>query len=110
MEQRIIEALNVRFHKIYKVSEGTHENKSSIYVEQLSNSNIFLGGFNSNNGVTYESFPKRVNLPMVELKKFDRTQVFTRVKKIEKYFELHNIMVDNQIIHITTLNFEIKPY
>jgi hypothetical protein len=32
------------------------------------------------------------------------------VNQIEKYFELHNIMDDKKMIHITTLNFEIKPY
>jgi hypothetical protein len=32
------------------------------------------------------------------------------VTQIEQYFELHNIMDDKKTIHITTLNFEIKPY
>jgi hypothetical protein len=32
------------------------------------------------------------------------------VNQIEKYFELHNIMDDKKMIHITTLSFEIKPY
>jgi hypothetical protein len=32
------------------------------------------------------------------------------VNQIEKYFELHNIMDDKKMIHIETLNFEIKPY
>jgi hypothetical protein len=36
--------------------------------------------------------------------------VFTWVHQIEKYFELHNIMDDKKRIHITTFNFEIKPY
>jgi hypothetical protein len=70
----------------------------------------FLGGFNSNNGVTYGWSPKGVNLPKVKLRKFDGTRVFTWVNQIEQYFVLHNIMDDKQMIHITTLNFEIKPY
>jgi hypothetical protein len=32
------------------------------------------------------------------------------VNQIEKYFELHNIMDDKKMIHITTLNFDIEPY
>jgi hypothetical protein len=53
MEQKIMEALNWRFPKIDKVSKGTHENKCSIQIEQLSNNKNFPRGFNSNNGVTY---------------------------------------------------------
>jgi hypothetical protein len=33
LEHKIIEALNGRFPKIDKVSEGTHENKGSIQFE-----------------------------------------------------------------------------
>jgi hypothetical protein len=32
------------------------------------------------------------------------------MNQIDLYFELQNIMDDKQRIHITTLNFEIKPY
>jgi hypothetical protein len=60
-----MEALKGRFPKIDKVSEGTHENKGSIHVEQLSNNKNFLGEFNSNNRFTYRWSPKGVNLPKV---------------------------------------------
>jgi hypothetical protein len=53
---------------------------------------------------------KRSEPPNIELRKFDGTKVFTWVNQIEKYFELHNIMDDKQMIHIATLNIEIKPY
>jgi hypothetical protein len=76
MEQKIIESLNGRLPKIDKVFEGTHENKGSIQVEKLSNDKTFPGGFNSNSGVTYRWFPKGVNFPKVELKKFDGTNIF----------------------------------
>jgi hypothetical protein len=48
------------------VSKGTHENKGSIHVEQISNNKNFPGGFNSDSGVTSGWFPKGVNLPKVE--------------------------------------------
>jgi hypothetical protein len=73
MEQNIMEALIERLPKIDQVSEGTHANKDSVQVEQLSNNKNFLGGFNYNNGVTYGGSPKGVNLPKVELRKFDGT-------------------------------------
>jgi hypothetical protein len=44
------------------------------------------------------------------IQKFEGTKVFTWVKPIEQYFELHNIMDDKKKIHIENLNFEIKPY
>jgi hypothetical protein len=94
LEQKILEALYGRLPKIDKGSKGTHENKGSVQVEQLSNNKNFPRGFNSNNGVTYGWSPKGVNLPKVELRKFDGTKVFTWVNQIEKYFELHNIMDD----------------
>jgi hypothetical protein len=110
MEQKILETLNGRLPEIDKVYEGSQENKGSIHVEQLSNNNNFPGGFNSNSGITYGWSPKGVNLPKVELRKFDGEEVFTWVNQIERYFELHNIMDSNQRIHIATLNFEIKLY
>jgi hypothetical protein len=61
------------------VSKGSLENKGSIQVEQLPINKIFRRGFNSNNGVTYGWSPKGVNLPKVELKKFDGTHFFTWV-------------------------------
>ena len=86
-----------------------HENKGSIKVEQLVHNKQFSSGFNSNSRVNYGGGPK-FNLPKIELKKFDGRKVFTWVNQIEQYFELHNIMDDKKIIHIKTLNFEIKPY
>jgi hypothetical protein len=59
------------------VSEGTHENKGSVQTKQFSNNKNFLGGFNSNNGVSYGWSPKGVNLLKVELTNFDGTEVFT---------------------------------
>ena len=44
IEKNILEALNGRFPKINKVSEGTHENKGGIQVEQISNNKNFPGG------------------------------------------------------------------
>jgi DNA anti-recombination protein RmuC len=75
MEQKILEALYGRLSKIDKGSEGTHENNDSVQVEQLSNNKTFPGGFNPNNGVTYGWSPKGVNLPKVELRKFDGTSL-----------------------------------
>jgi hypothetical protein len=72
LEQKIIKYLNGRLPKIYKVFEGIFENKDNIQVEQLSNNKNFLGGFNSNNRITYGWFPKGVILPKVKLKKFHR--------------------------------------
>jgi hypothetical protein len=46
MEHKFMDALIGRLLKIDKVSEGTHKNKGSVQVQQLSNNN-------SNNGVTY---------------------------------------------------------
>jgi hypothetical protein len=77
MENYILEALNGRIPKIYKVCERNHENKGSVQVEKLSNSKNFLGGGNSNNGFTYGWFPKGVSLPKIELRKFDGTYIFT---------------------------------
>jgi hypothetical protein len=110
MEQKIMEDLNGRFPKTDKVPKGTHENKNSIQVEQLPNNKNFSGGFNSNNGVTYGWSPKGVNLPKVELINFDGAKIFTWVNQIEEYHELHNIINYKKMIHIATLNFEIKSY
>ena len=109
VENNVLESLNGRISKIDKVCEWNHENKGSIQVEQISNNNNFIGVFNSNGVVTYGCYPKGVNPPKFELRKFYGINVFTWMNQIEKYFQLHNIMYDNKMIHIATLNFEIKP-
>ena len=110
LKNSILQTLDGMLPKSDIVTKVTHENKGSIHVEQLSNNNNFPGGFNSNSGITYGWSPKGVNLPKVELRKFDGTWVFTWVNQIEKYFELHNIMDYKKMIHIETLKFGIKPY
>jgi hypothetical protein len=66
----ILQTLDGRLAKSDIVSVGTHKNKGSIQFEQLPDIKNFLGGSNSNSGVTYGWFPKGVILPKVELKKF----------------------------------------
>jgi hypothetical protein len=75
------------------VTEGTHENKGSIQVEQPSINKYIPGGFNSNIGANHGWVPKGIHFSKVELRKFDGTNVFTWVNQIEQYFELHNIMM-----------------
>jgi hypothetical protein len=76
MEQNIMESLIGKLPKIYKVFEGTHENKCSIQVEQHIDNKQFSSGFRSNSGVNYGRGPK-FNFLNIELNKFDGTEVFT---------------------------------
>jgi hypothetical protein len=102
----IFHALDERLPKGDIKMQGTHENKGGIKVEQPADNNQFSSGFNSNSRVNNGGGPK-FNFP---LNKFDGKEVFIWVNQIEKYFELDNIMDDKKMIHIATLNFEIKPY
>jgi hypothetical protein len=105
----LFHALDERLFKGDIKMQGTHENKGNILVEQLVDNKQFSSGYNSNSGVSYDGGFK-FNFPKFELKKFDGSKVFIWVNQIKQYFELHNIMNDKKMIHITTLNFEIKPY
>jgi len=105
LSSMIFHALDERIPKRDIKMKGTCENKGSIHVEQTKNNKQFPSGFNSNIGVNYSGGPK-LNFPNIELKKFDGAEVFT----YKKYFEVHNIMDNKKMIHIKTLNFEIKPY
>jgi hypothetical protein len=110
MSSLIFQDLDEIFLKGYIKMEGTHENKGSTHVEQTVNNKPFSTNESKyNSGVNYGGGPK-FNFPKIELKKFNGTKVFTLVNQIEQYFELHNIMDDKKMIHIATLNFEIKPY
>jgi TolA-binding protein len=108
MASLIFQAIDEIFPKGDIKMEWMHENKGSTHIEKTSNNNPFSES-NSNSGVNFGGDPK-FNFPKIELKKFDGTKVFTWVNQIEKYFELHNIMDDKRMIHVATLNFEIKPY
>jgi hypothetical protein len=110
LQNFILQTLDGRIPKIETITKETHENKGSIHIEQPTNNNKFLGGFNSSSVVNYGWVSKGDKFPKVELKKFDGTQVFTCVNQIEKYFEFHNIIDDKERIYLATLYFEIKPY
>jgi hypothetical protein len=106
----ICQALDERLPKGDIKTQGNHENKGSIHVEQTANNKSFSNSeSNSNSGANYGGGPKFYFLK-IELKKFDGTKFFTWVSQIEQYFELHNITDDKKRIHIETLKFEIKPY
>jgi hypothetical protein len=85
-EAMLIHALDERLSKSYNVTQGTHEKGESTQVEQTSINKHILKRFDSNIGVNHALVAKGIHFPKNELRKFDGTNVFTWVNKIEECF------------------------
>ena len=72
MSSMIFHAQDERLSKGNVKMQGTQENKGSIMVEQIVNSNKFSSGFISNSRFNYSGGPK-FNFPNIELNNFDDT-------------------------------------
>ena len=54
-----------------KVGQGTHDERNSSHFEKPSFSKSTLGGFDSNTGSNQGWFPRGIQLPKIDMRKFD---------------------------------------
>ena len=54
-----------------KVGQGTHDEKNSSHIEKQSFSKSTPGGFDSNTGSNQGWFPRGIQLPKIDMRKFD---------------------------------------
>ena len=72
-----------------KVGQGTHDEKNSSHIEKQSFSKSTPGGFDSNTGSNQGWFPRGIQLPKIDMGKFDGKDPITWIFQIEQFFDLH---------------------
>ena len=71
------------------VVQGTHDDRNSSHCEKPSFSKHTLGGFDSNTGSNQGWFPRGIQLPKIDMIKFDGKDPITWIFQMEHFFDLH---------------------
>ena len=66
-----------------KVGQGTHDERNSSHFEKPSFSKSTPGGFNSNTGSNQGWFPRGIQLPKIDMRKFDGKDPITWIFQME---------------------------
>ena len=74
-----------------KVGQGTHDERNSSHIEKQSFSKSTPGGFDSNTGSNQGWFPRGIQLPKIDMRKFDRKYPITWIFQMEQFFDLHQV-------------------
>ena len=72
-----------------KVGQGTHDERNSSHFEKPSFSKSIPGGFDSNTGSNQGWFPRGIQIPKIDKRKFDGKDHITWIFQIEQFFDLH---------------------
>jgi hypothetical protein len=73
------------------VGQGTQDDRNSSHFDQPSFSKHTLGGFNSNAGSNHGWFPRGIQPPKIDMRKFDDKDPITWIFQIEHLFDLHQV-------------------
>ena len=90
----IVKLLQLQDENIPKedeVVQGTHEDKNSSHVELPSMNKYDLRGFDSNIGSNQGWCTKIVQLPKIDMRKFDAKDPITWIFQMEKFFNIHQV-------------------
>ena len=73
------------------VVQGTHDERNSSYFVKPSFSKSTPGGFDSNTGSNQGWFPRGIQLPKIDMTKFDGKYPITWIFQMEQFFDLHQV-------------------
>ena len=102
---RIVKLLQLQGEKIPKEEEldqDTHEEKNSAHVKIPSMNKHDLRGFDSNMGSNQGWSTRGLQLPKINMRKFDRKDPITWIFHMEQFFDIHQVP-NLQKVTITSL-------
>ena len=73
------------------LSQGTQEDKDSVHVEQPSINKNIPSGIDSNNGSNKGWSPRGIQLPKIDMRKFDGKDPITWIFQMEQLFDIHQV-------------------
>ena len=91
---RIVKLLQLQGEKIPKeeeVEQATHEEKKNAHVELPSMKKRDLRGFDSNMGSNQGWSTRGLQLPKIDMSKFDGKDPITWIFQMEQLFDLHQV-------------------
>ena len=91
------------------VVQGTHDYRNSSHCEQPSFSKHTPGGFDSNTRINQGWFPRGIQLPKIDMRKFYRKYHITWIFQMEQLFDLHQVP-DLQKVTIASLYLEHEQF
>ena len=89
--------------------QGTHEDKNSAHVELPSMNEHDLKGFDSNMGSNQGWYTRGLQLPKIDMKKFDGKDSITWIFQMEKFFDTHQVP-NLQKVAIASLYLEPQQF
>ena len=91
------------------VGQGTHDERNSSHFEKPSFSKSTPGGFDSNTESTQGWFPMGIQLPKIDMRKFDGKDPITWIFQMEQFFDLHQVP-NLQKVTIASLYLEPEKF
>jgi hypothetical protein len=110
--ERIVNLIQHREEKIPNddnVGQGTHDERNSSHFEKPSFGKSNPRGFDSNTGSNQGWFPRGIQLPKIEMRKFDGKDPITWIFQMEHFFDLHQVP-NLQKVTIASLYLEPKQF
>ena len=91
------------------VGQGTHDDRNSSHFEKPSFSKHTPRGFDSKIGSTQGWFPRGIQLPSINMRKFDGKDPITWILQMEQFFDLHQVP-NLQKVTIASLYLEPEQF
>ena len=87
----LIQHIEEKHHNGDNVAQGTQDDRNSSHFEQPSFSKHTPGGFDSNTRSNQGWFPRGIQLPKIDMRKFDGKDPITWIFQMEQFFDLHQV-------------------
>ena len=84
----LIQHIEEKIPNADNVGQGTHDDRNSSHFEKPSFSKHTLGGFDSNTGINQGWFSRGIQLPKIDMRKFDGKNPITWIFQTEQFFDL----------------------
>jgi hypothetical protein len=91
------------------VGQGTHDDRNSSHFEKPSFSKHTLGGFNSNTRINQGWFPRGIQLPNMDMRKFYGNEPIMWIFQMEQFFDLQQVP-NLEKVTIASLYLELEQF
>ena len=91
------------------VGQSTHDERNSSHFEKPSFSKSTPGGFDSNIGSNHGWLPRGIQLPKIDMRKFDGKDPITWIFQMKQFFDLHQVP-NLQKVPIASLYLEPEQF
>ena len=88
------------------MAQGTQEDKYSAHVDQPSINNPTPRGFDSNDGINQGWSPRGIQLPKIDMRKFDGKDPITWIFQMEQFFDIHQVP---NLQNVTIASLYLEP-